>query len=145
MSDNPEKAASCFKEGFSCSQAVFSTFSGDLGLDRITALKISQPFGGGIARMGEICGAVSGAFLAIGLKHGRTKAEDLEARDKTYAIMREFMARFKDRHGSLRCKELLGYDLNTDIGMHLAHESGLLDTLCPNLVRSAAEILENLL
>ncbi len=140
-----EKAAACFKKGFSCSQAVLSAYSRDFGLSRKTALKISQAFGGGMARRGETCGAVTGAFLVIGLKYGRTKAEDVAARDKTYALAREFIRRFTAPHGSIQCKTLLGCDISSEEGMKLAHDQGLTGSLCPNFIRTAAEILDEIL
>ena len=91
-----------------------------------------------MARMGEQCGAVTGAFMVIGLKYGKTKAKDDGARDKTYGLAREFVARFQSRHGSIICKELLGYDLSNP-------KEGLFVTLCPHFVRTAAEILEEIL
>ena len=91
--EKSDRAAALFEEGFSCSQAVFTAFSGDLGLDRDISLKLSQPFGGGMAHLGEACGAVTGAFMAIGLKYGRTRAADLEARERTYALMRQVSER----------------------------------------------------
>ncbi len=140
-----DHAAALFEEGFSCSQAVFTAFSGELGLDRDTSLRLSQPFGGGMAHLGEACGAVTGAFLAIGLKHGRTRAEDLAARDRTYALMRRFTEKFKALHCSIQCRCLLGLDLGTEEGMKLAREKNLFKTLCAGYVRNAAEILEELL
>ena len=140
-----ETAVSCFKEGFSCSQAILSAYSDMHGLDRELALKISQPFGGGIAHMGEICGAVTGAFLVIGLKHGRIKAEDIEAKEKTYELVLEFVKRFKSLHGSINCTELLGYDLGSPEEMKLAEEKELFITVCPKFVQNAAEIIEQIL
>lgn len=141
----PEHAVSCFKEGFSCSQAVLSTYGPELGLDRQTALKAAQPFGGGMARMGETCGAVTGAFMVIGLKHGRTRTDDREAKEKTYELVQEFVRRFKSRNGSIVCRELLGYDMSTPEGKRLVEEKGLIDTLCPKLVQDASEIVEDIL
>jgi C_GCAxxG_C_C family probable redox protein len=140
-----EKAVALFKEGFSCSQAVFSAFSEDFGLDRNTSLKISQPFGGGMAHMGEACGAVTGAFMLIGLKYGRTKADDLAARDRTYAKMRQFTDRFKALHCSIQCRCLLGLDLGTEEGMRLAREKNLFQTICVKYVQDAATIVEEFL
>ena len=134
-----------FKEGFSCSQAVLGAFSREFGLDPALALKISQPFGGGIARRGETCGAVSGAFLVIGLKHGRSRAEDVESRDKTYALVREFIQKFTEKYGSAQCRTLLGCDIGTDEGLKLAHDRGLIDSRCPGYIRTAVEILEEIL
>ena len=138
-------AAALFEEGFSCSQAVFTAFSGDLGLDRDISLKLSQPFGGGMAHLGEACGAVTGAFMAIGLKYGRTRAADLEARERTYALMRQVTDKFKGLHCSIQCRCLLGLDLGTEEGMKLAREKNLFKTLCAGYVRTAAEVLEEIL
>jgi C_GCAxxG_C_C family probable redox protein len=143
--DTIQKAIDCFKEGFSCSQAVFSAFCEPLGLDRESALKISQPFGAGMAHMGETCGAVTGSFMVIGLKHGRTHADDDPAKEKTYELVREFVQRFRSKHGSVICKELLGYDLSKEDEVEEAQEKGLFEELCPQLVQSAAEILEDLI
>ena len=140
-----DRAAELYAEGFSCSQAVFTAFSEDFGLERETSLKLAQPFGGGMAHLGEACGAVTGAFMAIGLKYGRTRAEDLEARDRTYALQSRFTEKFKALHGSLHCSGLLGLDLGTDEGMALAREKNLFKTLCAGYVRSAAEILDEIL
>lgn len=72
----PEDAAAYFNEGFSCSQAVVSSFSEDLGLHKETARTISCGFGAGMARTGNVCGAVTGAMMVIGLKYGKTSAGD---------------------------------------------------------------------
>ncbi len=140
-----ENAVACFKEGFSCSQALFSTYCQDLRLDRLTALKISQAFGGGMAHLGEVCGAVTGAFMLIGLKYGRTRAEDHEAKERTYELVRKFAERFKALHGSIQCRCLLGLDLGTEEGLRLAREKNLFQTLCVGYVRNAAEIIEDIL
>lgn len=143
--DKVLKAIECFKEGFSCSQAVLSAFCQPLGLDRDIALKISQSFGGGMAHMGETCGAVTGAFMVIGLKHGRTRADDDLAKEKTYERVQEFVRRFRSRYGSIICRELLGCDLSKDDEVKKAQEKHLFDELCPKFVQTAAEILEDLL
>jgi C_GCAxxG_C_C family probable redox protein len=124
---------------------VLSSFGEELGLERELALRVAGAFGGGMARMGETCGAVTGALMAIGLKYGMTQAKDEGARDKTYKLAQEFAKRFKDRHNSLVCRELLGYDLSTSEGRKAAHDKGLFATLCPELVRDAVEIVEQIL
>jgi len=78
-----KNAVETFLKGFSCSQAVLSAFCSSYGLDTNIALKISQPFGGGIAHLGQMCGAASGALMAIGLEHGRTRIEDDASKQKT--------------------------------------------------------------
>jgi len=140
-----ELAVSCFEEGFACSQALLSTYSPQFGLDRETALKVAGAFGGGMGRMGEICGAVTGALMVIGLKHGITIADDEQSQEKTYSLVNEFVNRFKSRTGSIVCRELLGCDISTAEGMNTAKEKGLFTTLCPKYVRDAAETLEQIL
>ncbi len=140
-----ELAVSCFEEGFACSQALLSTYSPQFGLDRETALKVAGAFGGGMGRMGEICGAVTGALMVIGLKHGITIADDEQSQEKTYSLVNEFVNRFKSRTGSIVCRELLGCDISTAEGMDTAKEKGLFTTICPKYVRDAAETLEQIL
>jgi len=139
--DRVKKTVSCFQEGFSCSQAILSTYGQELGMDRATALKVSTPFGGGMARMGEVCGAVTGAFMAIGLAY----AVDKGSKEKTYEAVNKFVEKFKSRNGSISCRELLGYNIGTPDGMKAVKEKGLITTLCPKLVSDAAEILEEIL
>jgi C_GCAxxG_C_C family probable redox protein len=139
-----ETAVSCFAQGFNCSQAVFSAYAEHLGLDEKAALKIAAGFGGGMGRMAETCGAVTGALMALGLKYGAT-TPDRQAKEMTYERVRQFAARFKARHGSLTCRDLLGCDMGTVEGLEIARQQGLLTSSCPQFVRSAAEILEELL
>ncbi|MBN1940287.1 MAG: C_GCAxxG_C_C family protein [Candidatus Aminicenantes bacterium] len=141
-----EQAGATFDSGFSCSQAVFAAFAEDFGLDRETALKISQAMGGGMAHLGFTCGAVTGAFLAISLRHGRCRADDLAAKEKTYALMTEFVRRFKARHGQdLTCPGLIGVDLGTAEGTKEADDGNLFEKRCEVFVRDAAAITEDLL
>jgi C_GCAxxG_C_C family probable redox protein len=124
---------------------VLSTYGERFGLDREMGLRVAGAFGGGMGRMGEMCGAVTGAFMAIGLKHGKRKADDDEAREKTYELVNAFAARFKSRNNSLVCRELLGHDLSTEQGRDAVAEKNLFLTLCPKFVDDAGEILEELI
>ena len=130
---------------FTCSAAVFSAFSGELGLDPDTAKKIGCGFGAGISKTGNICGAVSGAVMVIGLKYGKTEAGDEAATEKTRALVRQFIGVFTEKNGSVNCTALLGYDLSDPEEYVAARESGLFLTKCPTLVRDAADILEKIL
>ena len=140
-----ESATACFAEGFACSQAILAAYGEDFGIEREAALRLSDGFAGGIAGLGNICGAVSGALMVIGLKHGRTSASDREARAQTKRFVREFMSRFEARNGTTVCRELLGCDIDTPEKSQMAREKGLFTTVCPAMVRDAAEILEELL
>jgi C_GCAxxG_C_C family probable redox protein len=123
---------------------VLSTYGPRSGLDRETALKVAGAFGGGMGRLGETCGAVTGALMVIGLKHGKTRDDDDASRERTYELVHEFTARFRDRNGSILCRELLGHDLNTPEGREAAADQQLFLVLCPRFVRDAAEILEEM-
>lgn len=140
-----DEALALFREGFSCSQAVFVVFAGQGGLDRETALRLSQPFGGGIAGGGDWCGALTGAFLAAGLKHGRVRPEDAAAKERTYALVRELTSRFAAAHGGVKCRDLLGCDIGTPEGRRQADERKLHQTRCEALVAGAVALLEELL
>ncbi|HVP94306.1 MAG TPA: C-GCAxxG-C-C family protein [Methanoregulaceae archaeon] len=143
--DRADEAVACFFRGFSCSQAVFLCYAKESGLDSRTALKLSCGFGAGIARTGEICGAVSGAIMVIGLRHGRDTVEDKDARDTTYKIVQQFLASFAERNGSVNCRELIGHDLSDPESYDRAAKSGVFTTKCPALVRGAVEVLEEIL
>jgi C_GCAxxG_C_C family probable redox protein len=144
MSD-VQRAVAVFKEGYSCSQAILSTYGKRIGLKREVALKIAGGFGGGIGRMGKTCGAVTGAVMVIGLQFGMVDLADKDAKEQTYALVREFMDRFTALHGSTECKELLGCNLNTPEGFLYAKEQNLFVTICQELVQHAAELLEELI
>jgi C_GCAxxG_C_C family probable redox protein len=135
----------CFMSRFTCSAAVFSAFSKDLGLDPDTAKKIACGFGAGISKTGNICGAVSGAIMVIGLKYGKVQADDEASTEKTRALVRQFIHEFTARNGSVSCTALLGYDLGDPKSYTAAKSSGLFVTRCPALVRDAADILEKIL
>jgi len=143
--EKPEEACARFKQGFSCSQAVLSAYAGTFGVDNKTALRIAGAFGGGMARTGQTCGAVSGALMVIGLRFGAVAAQDKASKERAYTAGQELMARFANRNGSLLCKELLGCDLSTPEGRQVAHEQRLTATRCPLFVEDAARILEELL
>lgn len=140
-----ETAVRTFEQGFSCSQSVLSAFANPAEMSRESALRVAAGFGGGMARMGETCGAVTGAIMALGLRHGGVTAENQEAKGRTYERVRELVARFRALHGTVACRQLIGCDLSTPEGLQRAREQGLFTSLCPRFVRDAAEILEDLL
>jgi len=134
-----------FLKRFTCSAAVFSAFAPDLGLDAETAKKIACGFGAGISKTGNICGAVSGAIMVIGLKYGKCVEGDDAATEKTRGLTRQFITEFTRKNGSISCTELLGYNLSSPDEYAAASESGIFLEKCPALVRDAADILENIL
>jgi len=141
MSIKADAADARFASGFNCSTSVFTAFSEDYDLEEETAAKIACGFGGGCAS-GEICGAVSGAIMVIGLKHGQELAEDQGAKANCHAHVVEFLDSFKQEKNAVTCRDLLGCDPTTEEGraIYLAKRG----TVCPGLVRCSAEILEKL-
>ena len=140
-----EQAVSYFKDGFNCSQSIFSCFSVEYGLSRDNALKLATGFGGGMGRLGKTCGAVTGALMVIGLKYGKVSIEDDTAAGKTYRLVQKFIKKFTEINGSITCNDLLDCDISTLEGLNSANEKNLFTTLCPNFVRTSAEILEKIL
>ena len=139
-----ETALSRFAQGFNCSQAVLSAYAVRFGLDEETALKIASGFGGGLGRMADACGAVTGAFMVLGLKYGQD-SPDRAAKEAIYTRIREFAERFKERNGSLVCRDLLGCDISTAEGLQRARDGEMFSRTCPKFVRDACEILEEML
>ncbi|MFZ2801916.1 MAG: C-GCAxxG-C-C family protein [Syntrophorhabdus sp.] len=121
-----------------------ATFGQELGLDREMALKVACAFGGGMARMGETCGAVTGAMMAIGLKHGKARADDHEAREKTYHYVKEFIIKLIAKHQSIVCRELIDCDMSTHKGLQDFKDRNLAETHCIRFVKDAAGILEEI-
>ena len=134
-----------YKSRFTCSSAVFSAFSDELGLDPDTAKKIACGFGAGISKSGNICGAVTGAIMVIGLKYGKTVLGDDAATEKTRELVQKFLQEFTKRHGSVNCTELLGYNLGKPEEFVQARDNKYFVTKCPELVGDAAAILERIL
>lgn len=145
MDSKVEQAVSYFQDGFNCSQSILASYCTEFGLNQSIALKLATGFGGGMGRLGKTCGAVSGALMVIGLKYGRDKIEDNTSKEKTYTIVQKFINKFIKLNKSISCNELLDCDINTLEGLNSAKEKNLFSTLCPDFVRTSAEIIEKLL
>ena len=139
-----EKATKYFEQGYNCSQSVCTAFAEEMGIDRDTALKMSAGFGGGMGSMGDTCGVVSGAFMALGLKYGPTEPNP-ETKAKMYAIIREFAEKFKARNETLECRGLLGLDFSIPEEAAKIKAEKITAQKCPGFIRDAAEILEEML
>ena len=143
MSEKQEKAKELFKQGYNCSQSVLGVFCEELGMDFGTAMKVSLSFGGGMGRMREVCGTVSGMFMAAGLafsdEKGSNKAEQ-------YKIVQELAKRFKDMNRSIICRELLeGVENSTSPIPSERTENYYKKRPCIDLVGDAVGILEEYL
>lgn len=142
-----DRAVELFKEGYNCSQSVFVAFCHRFGLDEETAKKISAGLGGGLGRMREVCGAVSGATMVIGSICAGVDGKDSESKQKNYELVREFADRFKGKNGSIICRELLGLDVKMEKSAEPEKRTAeyYKKRPCVELVADAAEILEQLI
>jgi C_GCAxxG_C_C family probable redox protein len=127
-----------------CAQSLLTSFSEDFGLKKDLALKVARAFGGGMGQSKGTCGAVTGAYMVLGLASKPT-GDYTKDRADMGAKMAEFNRRFTELHGALNCTELTGYDLSKPEEAEKAHEKGVFANTCPGLVRDAAKILEDIL
>ena len=142
MTERQKSAITCFRSGLNCSQAVFSVFCEDYGLDKTVALKLACGLGGGF-RSGEVCGAVSGTIMIIGLKNGQSVAEDTASKASCYAKTEEFIKAFKEKHGTILCRDIIGIDISTEEGKKQAQDKSLFRAKCDEVVKSAVGMLED--
>jgi C_GCAxxG_C_C family probable redox protein len=140
-----ENASATFMKGYNCAQAVLSSFGEDYGLDPVMAYRVAAAFGGGMGHMGDTCGAVTGAFMVIGLKYGLTVADGSQSHWDAFSAVQEFVEEFKSRNGSIVCREILDVDVRDRAKFREAMKRGIPQKICPKLVRDAAEIAEGLL
>ena len=132
-----EEAVQLFEDGYMCSQAVLAVFCEEFGLSREQAFKISISFGSGM-RKGEVCGAFTGAIMALGLKYGENKSKSDE-------MCVKFLDSFKKENGSYICRDLLDCDIRTEEGIKYAIDNNLFKEICPKMVESAAKIAQELI
>jgi len=139
-----DEAKQLFEAHYNCAQSVVAPFADQFGLERETAFRIATPFGGGMGHSGQVCGAVSGALMAIGLARGIT-AYDQTQKYACYALAQTFLERFAALHGSLTCPGLLGLDIGDADELQQVRELNLFHTRCPQFVGDAARIAAELL
>ncbi|ACL06647.1 C_GCAxxG_C_C family protein [Desulfatibacillum aliphaticivorans] len=145
MTDWEKQATEFFDNGFNCAQGVLIMQSETLGLDKETAARIASAFGGGVSRTGNVCGAVAGALMALGMQFGNQAPNDKVARERAYDKADQFIARFTESCGSIICRDLLGLDLSQPGILEKAREENIFHDKCPRYVALAAEIAEAML
>lgn len=140
-----DRAVAAHAEGFNCSQAVVSAVCEEFGTDRVTALRLSGAFGGGVACSGGMCGAISGAMMLIGMKHSRTSPMDDTSKARCYEVAAEFLHRFKESHGGcVNCRDLLRGNRFDPEEYNVMEQDGRL-AWCDDFIRYAAEAAYQLL
>lgn len=133
-----------FSKCIHCSQTVLMEWAEELGYQRDEAARMAAPFGGGMFR-GDTCGSVTGAMIAIGMRYGHCKPGDFDGNNAMIAKVKEFQDAFTERHGSLQCRDLCGYDFSQPGEMEKAMSLGVLLHDCPPFVYSALEILDDIM
>ncbi len=140
-----EKALQFYSNGFNCAQSVIASFADILDLSEETAIRMASGFGGGMGRMQETCGAATGAYMVMGYLRGKYKVGDDEANEKTNKLIQEFTKRFTKEHGSVNCKALIHFDINSEDGMAKAKEADVFNKKCTYFVKTAVELLEEII
>lgn len=146
MGNKGLEAKELFEQGYNCAQSVFGAFAEECGIDRETAVKLASPFGGGIGRMREVCGAVSGMMMAAGLLCGYSDPKAFDEKKRTYGMVQELAGRFREENGSIVCRELLGLEGKDTSATPSKRTDGYYQKRpCSCLVECAANILESYL
>ena len=140
-----EIAIESFRAGFNCAQAVVTSFSDNLNFDKRLAETISCGFGGGMGRLGETCGAVTGSYMVLGIFNCKNFADNASIKEATYAMIQDFSGKFMRINGTTDCKSLLKCDLATEEGNRFAKENNLFGTVCEKCIRDSIKIVSQLI
>ena len=145
MSERIEQAVAMFKDGYSCAQSLLGVYGPWLGMEREVALRLAAPLAGGISRTDGPCGAATGAILVLGLKYGHSHPDDEAGADRIRGLTQEFLRLYKERKNSTMCTDILGANLSVPADLDRVEAEELYDVSCPDAVRTAAQLLEELL
>ena len=146
--DRIQKADLYRERGMNCAQAVLCAFGSDFNLDENTALRIATGFGSGMGRLCQVCGALTGGFMVAGLKHGKVIDDGTRYgtdSEMTYALVAELAKQFRERNGSILCRDLTGLDLSDPAQRQRGRDEGIFQDRCGRYIRDSVEILEQLL
>jgi C_GCAxxG_C_C family probable redox protein len=148
MTDKTELAKSYHERGYGCAQAVLASFAGDYGLTEEMALRIATGFGSGMGRMCEVCGALTGAFMVIGLQHGKVVTDGSkygQDTETTYRLVSDLAHRFEALNGTIFCRDLIGHDLSDPQQLAEVRQTGLFNTVCAKCILDSVQLLEEIL
>jgi C_GCAxxG_C_C family probable redox protein len=144
IQNRAEYAKQRFLKSMNCSQAILETYAEDMGMPVENARKVAAAFAGGMG-FGAECGTVTGAFMVIGMKHGKTADVDSDADKETFSRVARFVEEFKREHGEILCSKLLGTDMAIPEGIKKAADQELFTAVCPKFVETACRILDRIL
>lgn len=146
MSKHSEKAAELFREGYNCAQSVFAAFCDETGMDMETALKLSSSFGGGMGRLREVCGALTGVFMVAGIKYGYSEKDNDKEKAGHYELIQDIADKFRKKNGTIICRELLNLSENkSDPTPAKRTEQYYAVRPCERFVYEAAEIMDEII
>jgi C_GCAxxG_C_C family probable redox protein len=141
-----DRAEELFRQGYNCSQSVFASFSDIIGMTTEEAAKIASPFGAGFGKLREVCGAVSGMTLLAGYLHGYSDPKDYESKKELYALVQKMCGEFKEKRGTIICRELLNLKEGEDLAEPSVRTEDYYNSRpCIGACRLAAEIAEKYL
>lgn len=145
MATRVEHALEIHHAGLNCAQAVLETYADTLGIDAAMADAVALGFGGGMGRLQKTCGAVTGAFMVLGVAKSKTITDPKQRKETTYELVQEFHRRFVEVHGTTQCHALLGCDLMTESGRLFYKTHNLGTAVCDQCIAHAVEIVGDLI
>jgi C_GCAxxG_C_C family probable redox protein len=145
MKSNEEKAIESFQSGLNCAQSVVSAFTEEMGFDNTLALSLSCGFGGGMGRLQETCGAITGAYMVLGIYNSLKFTDNADRKNRTYTMVQQLSHEFKKLHGVTDCRTLLNCDLRTEEGQRIHKEENQSKIICEECIADVVRILEKMI
>ena len=133
-----------FDGGYNCAQSVLTSFAGQMNIDVETVLKISSGFGAGMGRTQKTCGALTGAYMVLGLKYGKG-FPDNDSSEKVTGLIQDFTEKFKEEHEVTDCRDLLKVDLTTEEGQSSFDRKNLHNEVCSKCLKTSVSLLEEII
>jgi C_GCAxxG_C_C family probable redox protein len=140
-----EKAISSFKSGLNCAQAVVTAYADELDYDNNLSLSVACGFGGGMGRLQETCGAVTGSFMVLGVYNCKKFTDNKDRKEATYLMVQKFSEKFKQINGATDCRSLLNCEIKSDEGHRIAKENHLFETVCEKCISDSLKIIDELI
>lgn len=140
-----EKAIGAFKSGLNCSQAVLTAYSEEMSFDNKLALSVACGFGGGMGRLQETCGAVTGSYMVLGVYNCKKFTDNKDRKEETYLMIQKFSEKFRQLNGTTECRSLIKCDLKTEEGQRYARENNLFETVCEKCISDSVGIINQLI